>query len=201
MNDIAHGHGVGELLGRGIRAAAAEWDMEDVAVHVKGLEPPGYDPRVLKGIGLEYAISDRGACHLRATFYKPELSNMIPPAQIEGKAEMLIDFEDRHTLFDTLVLCRFYRDLYPWEMISRIVRVTTGLDLDKKGLQKLAGGITAGARRFNLREGLTLQDDSLPERLHKEPLEKGQIITRGELDRLRSDYYSLRGWNRNGEPA
>ena len=201
LTDIALQRGLGELLGQGIRTVAAEWGMEDVAVHVKGLEPPGYDPRVLKGIGLEYAISDRGACHLRATFYKPELTNMIPPSQIEGKAEMLIDFEDRHTLFDTLILCRFYRDLYPWEMISRIVRATTGLDLDQEGLQKLAGGVTASARRFNLREGLTPKDDSLPKRMHTEPLEKGQIITQTELEQLRSDYYRLRGWGPGGEPG
>ena len=61
--------------------------MEDVAVHVKGLEPAGYDPRVLKGMGLAYAVSDRGACHLRTTFYKPELTGMIDPSQIEGKKE------------------------------------------------------------------------------------------------------------------
>jgi aldehyde:ferredoxin oxidoreductase len=200
LRDIARGRGLGQVLGRGIRYAAREWDLEDLAIHVKGLEPPGYDPRVLKGIGLEYAISDRGACHLRATFYKPELTNMIPPAQIKGKARMLIDFEDRHTLFDTLILCRFYRDLYPWEVISRIIRVTTGLDLDQAGLQALAGDVTNSARRFNLREGLEPKHDSLPKRMHKEPLEKGQIITQGELEQLRSDYYRLRGWDESGRP-
>ena len=198
LKDIAYGRGLGEVLSQGIKHAAAQWGMEDVAVHVKGMEPPGYDPRVLKGIGLEYAISDRGACHLRATFYKPELSNMIPPSQIEGKAEMLIDFEDRHTLFDTMILCRFYRDLYPWEIIGRIIHTTTGLELDKDGLKKMAGGVTANARRFNLREGLTPEDDTLPKRMHTEPLEKGQIITEAELKRLRSDYYRLRGWDSQG---
>jgi len=68
---------IGDVLARGIKFAAREWDLEDIAVHVKGLEPPGYDPRVLKGMGLGYATSDRGACHLRATFYKAELSGMI----------------------------------------------------------------------------------------------------------------------------
>ena len=88
-----------------------------MAIHVKGLEPAGYEPRVLKGIGmgleLAYATSDRGACHLRATIYKAELSGMIPPDQIEGKAELFIDFEDRHALFDALTICQFFRDLYP----------------------------------------------------------------------------------------
>ena len=69
---------------------------------------PGIDPRVLKGMDLVYATSDRGACHLRATSYKSELTGMIPPDKIEGKAELFVDFEDRLTLLDILVLCYFY---------------------------------------------------------------------------------------------
>lgn len=75
---MAERRGFGDLLARGIRHAAAALGMEEEAVHVKGMEPAGYDPRVLKGMGLAYASSDRGACHLRATFYKPELAGMIP---------------------------------------------------------------------------------------------------------------------------
>ena len=112
---IAKREGVGDILARGIKYAAAKWGLEEIAVHVKGMEPPGYDPRALKGMGLAYAASDRGACHLRSTFYKPELSGMIKPDQIEGKAELFLEFEHRLTLFDTLIFCRFYRDFYPWE--------------------------------------------------------------------------------------
>ena len=79
LKDIAYRRRIGEVLARGIKAAAEEWHMEDQAIHVKGLEPAGYDPRVLKGMGLAYGSSPRGACHLRATFYKPELSKMIDP--------------------------------------------------------------------------------------------------------------------------
>lgn len=155
---------------KGIRYASKEWGLEDSAIGVKGLEPAGYDPRVLKGMGLAYATSDRGACHLRATVYKAELSGMIPPDQIEGKAEMLIDFEDRHTLFDSLIICRFFRDLYPWEAISVIINATTGMDLDKKQLQEIASNIRSKAREFNLREGMKREDDTLPRRFLKENL-------------------------------
>jgi len=62
-------------------------------------------------MGLSYVTAPRGACHLRTTFYKPELTGMIDPSQIEGKAELFIDYEDRMTIFDTLILCRFFRDL------------------------------------------------------------------------------------------
>ncbi|MBW1646344.1 MAG: aldehyde:ferredoxin oxidoreductase, partial [Deltaproteobacteria bacterium] len=86
LRGMAAREGVGALLAEGIRAAARQWQLEDLAIHVKGLEPAGYDPRVLKGMGLAYATSDRGACHLRTTFYKAELSGMIDPEQTAGKA-------------------------------------------------------------------------------------------------------------------
>jgi aldehyde:ferredoxin oxidoreductase len=100
LNDNAGKKGIGAVLAEGIRHAALAWGLEDVAVHVKGM-------------GLAYDTSDRGACHLRATLCKPELAGMIDLDQIEGKAEMFPDFEDLPTIFDTLILCRFYRDLYP----------------------------------------------------------------------------------------
>jgi aldehyde:ferredoxin oxidoreductase len=201
LHAIARREGIGHVLACGIRHAAAAWGLEDVAVHVNGMEPPGYDPRVLKGMGLSYATSDRGACHLRATFYKPELSGMIAPNQIQGKAEMFTDFEDRLTLFDCLILCRFYRDQYGWDALEKIVRATTGLEMGKKALQRVAGSVSTLVRRFNLREGLAPKDDDrLPPRLHQ-PLETGQVITEEELDRMLQDYYRLRGWQETGLPA
>jgi aldehyde:ferredoxin oxidoreductase len=114
LNNIAFKKGIGATLAEGIRCAAKTWGMEEVAIHVKGLEPAGFDPRVLKGMGLAYATSDREACHLRSTFYKAELSGMIPSDQIEGKAKVLLEFEDRFNIHDSLILCRFYRDIY-WD--------------------------------------------------------------------------------------
>ncbi len=200
LHHIARREGVGDVLAHGITHAAKAWELEDLAVHVKGMEPPGYDPRVLKGMGLSYATSDRGACHLRATFYKPELSGMIDPNQIEGKAEMFIDFEDRLTLFDCLVLCRFYRDQYGWETLGKIVSAATGLDADKETLQEIAASVSTLVRRFNIREGLTLADDRLPKRLHRRLDGSNQVITEKELDFMLNDYYRLRGWNEAGRP-
>ncbi len=174
--------------------------MENLAVHVKGLEPPGYDPRVLKGVGLGYAVSDRGACHLRATFYKAELSGMIDPATVQGKAKLFVDFEDRMTLFDSLILCRFYRDLYPWDLLGEIVRAVTGLPSDRDFLEKTAATISNEVRRFNMREGLTKMHDRLPQRFHKEPLKSGHRITEEELSLMIGDYYRLRGWDSEGRP-
>ncbi|MHB8828528.1 MAG: aldehyde ferredoxin oxidoreductase family protein [Syntrophales bacterium] len=199
LEKIAYRVGIGAILAEGIRYAAAQWGLEDIAIHVKGMEPAGYDPRVLKGMGLGYATSDRGACHLRATFYKPELSGMIPPDQIDGKAEMFVDFEDRLLIADCLIICRFYRDLYPWEELSRIIRITTGLNWGKAELARYAGHVLSLCREFNLREGITPEDDSLPSRFHSERLpESGKVLSEDDLHRMIQDYYRLRGWNEQG---
>ena len=196
LHKITRKEGIGAVLAEGIVSASKEWGLEDLAIHVKGLEPAGYDPRVLKGMGLAYAISGRGACHLRATIYKAELSGMIAPDQIDGKAEMLIDFEDRHTLFDSLILCRFFRDLYPWEKLSLLIKGSTGMDLDKRQLQKLASNISNKVREFNLREGMSAAADTLPKRFFEEKLgDSGKVLLKPELDRMVSDYYRLRGWS------
>jgi aldehyde:ferredoxin oxidoreductase len=202
LGKIAYREGIGELFAQGIRVAARELGLDDLAVHVKGMEPAGYDPRVLKGMGLAYATSDRGACHLRATFYKPELSGMIEPDAIEGKAKLFIDFEDRLTLFDTMILCRFFRDLIGWPELAAMVKALVGEDLTQEQLSRLAAGITDNTRRFNLREGLTAKDDTLPPRLMKEPIgeNKEYLITEAELKQLVADYYALRGWDENGVP-
>ena len=196
LDRMARREGIGDILAGGIEHASREWGLEDLAVHVKGLEPAGYDPRVLKGMGLAYATADRGACHLRATVYKAELSGTMAPDQIEGKAELLIDFEDRHTLFDSLIICRFFRDLYPWETLSLIIKGTTGMDLDKKQLQRLASNITNKVREFNLREGMSKAADTLPKRFFEEELQdSGSVLLKSDFDRMVSDYYRLRGWS------
>jgi aldehyde:ferredoxin oxidoreductase len=201
LEKIARRQDIGDILARGIRFAAEQWHMEDQAVHVKGLEPAGYDPRVLKGMGLAYGTSDRGACHLRATFYKPELAGMVDPEQIEGKAAVFTEWEDRLTIFDTLILCRFYRDLYQWEQLAQVIQITTGLELDAAAMRRIAATVTDAARRFNLREGLAPEDDCLPARLHREALpETGKVITAAQMQVLLAEYYRARGWDENGVP-
>ena len=200
LHMIAGREGIGDVLAQGITHAAEEWNLEDIAVHVKGMEPAGYDPRVLKGMGLAYATSDRGACHLRATFYKPELAGMIPPDQIEGKADLFVDFEDRLTIFDAMVLCRFYRDLYTWDVLAKIVAAVTAIHTDTDGLRSRAAAISTTVRRFNLREGLTPADDWLPKKLFRKMEDTGHKITSEQMEHMRRDYYRLRGWDEAGIP-
>ncbi len=167
--------------------------METQAVHVKGLEPAGYDPRILKGMGLAYATSNRGACHLRATILRAELSGMIDPSEIEGKAGIFIDFEDRHIIFDCLILCRFFRDLYPWELMGELVNASTGIDGSKENLERIALNVWLKVRAFNTREGLTKEDEKLPTALHVPLEDSGANIEPEELDYMVKDYLAMRG--------
>lgn len=202
LGDISTRKGIGNVLAQGIQAVAKEWNMEEQAIHVKGLEPAGYDPRVLKGMGLAYATSDRGACHLRTTFYKAELSGMVDPDEVEGKSAVLTEWEDRLTIFDTLILCRFYRDLYQWEELATIIEATTGMALGKKEMREIASKVKNDIRLFNLREGVGAEGDILPKRFYDEPLpENGASISRNEMKKLLGEYYTSRDWDPSGHPS
>jgi len=198
---IARKEGIGAVLAEGIRHAARQWGLDDRAIHVKGMEPGGYDPRFFKGMGLAYATSDRGGCHIRSTFFRAEASGMIPPDQIEGKAEMFLDYEDRLIIHDALIMCRFYRDLYQWNELLKMVEMTTGMVLTKEQLRRIASNIQTATRVFNMREGITRADDTLPRRFFEEPIgSKSSVITREDLEKLKDDYYMLRGWDKEGIP-
>ncbi len=192
---IVFRRGIGEILAEGIRYAAKKWDMEDIAIHVKGLEPAGYEPRVLKGMGLAYATSPRGACHLRSTFYKAELAGLIDKDKIEGKAELFIDFEDRLTIHDCLIMCRFYRDLYMWDELLEIINITTGLKLDKAGLKRIATNVLNLVREFNFKCGISKKDDTLPLRFFNEKINNKNILKKEDFEKMLTDYYKLRNWN------
>jgi aldehyde:ferredoxin oxidoreductase len=202
LEEIALRKGSGAVLSDGIIAAAKALNMTEAAIHVKGMEPPGYDPRVLKGMGLGYATSARGACHLRATFYKPELSGIISPSAIEGKAALYIEYENRLTIFNTFINCTFYRDLLQWSELQIIIKAITGWDYTVEELQHMANEIITMTRLFNLQEGLGKNSDVLPKRFYIEPLpETGAIIKEEELAYMLQDYYLLRGWSEEGIPG
>ena len=189
---ITENKGVGAIFAKGIKRAAEELDLEDIAIHVKGLEPAGFDPRVLKGMGLSYATAARGACHLRGTFYKAEMSGQMDPQQIEGKAKLMIDYEDRAAIFDSLILCRFYRDFILWDDLTQIVEAATGMKVTKSDLEIIAGNITLQSRQYNHREGLGDFTDTLPKRFLTEPTEEGATLTEAELGIMIKEYNEIR---------
>ena len=105
------------------------------------------------------------------------------------------------TIFDSLILCRFYRDLYQWEELATVIRGITGLEMERERMRSIASAITNNTRRFNMREGLSPEEDHLPERFYTEALpETGKLITRGQMEQLLTDYYSVRGWDEKGRP-
>ncbi len=190
---IASGRGVGALLGKGIKQASEELGLEDIAIHVKGLEPAGFDPRVLKGMGLSYATCARGACHLRGTFYKAELFGQMDPDQIAGKAKLHIDYEDRAAIFDCMILCRFYRDFIDWDELAKLIKATTGLVWSKEQLEIFANNITQQTRRYNTREGLDASTDTLPKRFLEEKTAEGASLSREDLEVMLAEYNQIRG--------
>jgi aldehyde:ferredoxin oxidoreductase len=191
--------GLGGVLAEGIQSASRVLKAEDLAVHVKGLEPAGYDPRILKGMALGYATSPRGACHLPATFYIFELRGVFDPSAVKGKAEAYIGWEDRLTVMDTLILCRFYRDIIGWPELITIVKATTGLNIDESRLKEIANNISTLRRLINLREGWSKEDDTLPRRFFEEPI-SGKRVDREEFIYMLEEYYRLRGWDKQGIP-
>jgi aldehyde:ferredoxin oxidoreductase len=191
---------LGDILARGIRGAAQALHMEDQAIHVKGMEPAGYDPRSLRGMALAYATSPRGACHLRATFYKPILAGMTKDLDAQGTAELFVDFEDRMFLYDCLIMCRFYRDFMTWEDLAAVAAELEGAPVDPDVLQAAANTLLTRVRRLNFAMGLTAADDWLPKRFMTEPLDDNPPVGEQELRDLLDAYYIERGWP-DGLPA
>ena len=153
---------LGDTLSQGIRSAAADLDLVDEAIHVKGMEPAGYDPRALRPMALAYATSPRGACHLRATFYKPILGGLTKDLDDDALAELFVDFEDRLFLFDCLIMCRFYRDFLTWEDLAVAAGELAGRHISVPELKVLTGELIDRVRRLNYAFGLTADDDKLP---------------------------------------
>ena len=193
---MARREGIGDLFAEGILKVEKELGLEDVAVHVKGMEPAGYEPRYMKGMGLGYVTTSRGACHLRATFYKAELAGFSDPQAIEGKAAMFVDWENRLCIMDTLIYCRFYRDLVPWPYITQVVNAAVGTDYSEDELKAVANRIVTETHRFNELRGFGAEKERLPRWITDRPMddEKGLTLTAGEIETMRRDYYAARDW-------
>jgi aldehyde:ferredoxin oxidoreductase len=188
--------GVGDIWAEGVMRVEEEYGLQGVAVHVKGMEPAGYDPRAMKGMGLGFATATRGACHLRATIYKAELSGVLDPQAIEGKAAVYCDWEDRLTIMDTLLYCRFYRDLVPWPFITAVVNAAIGTDYTEDDLHRIANRIITMSHDFNAARGIGRASERLPDWVSEKPMEDEGALTfpQAEMDFMLADYYRIRGW-------
>ena len=164
--------GIGDVWAEGVLRVEKEIpELKGVAVHCKGMEPAGYEPRVMKGMGLGFATTSRGACHLRATMYKPELMGSSTRARGEDKAAVYCDWEDRLTIMDCLVYCRFYRDLVQWPYITQVVNAAIGTDYTEDDLHRIANRIVTMTHDFNAKRGIGRESEVLPEWVTDKPME------------------------------
>ncbi len=204
IEKIAMRKGIGQVLAEGVKKAAEELDLEDLAIHVKGLEPPGYDPRGLKGAGLSYVTSTRGGCHNRASVYALESRGQVDRFAVEGKAGLVVDWEEKLALLDSLIICNFMRGRVSWEELVKLYEAVTGRIKSEEVLRVAAQRMINLARSFNVREGISKKDDVLPKRFMEEPFSEGNsagiVISQDELEKMLTEYYSLRGWDEQGIP-
>ena len=205
---ICKGDGVGKLLEQGVKKVGEKYpESKNFAMHVKGLEIPGYDPRAAQGMGLCYAISERGGCHLRAYTAGTELcgyeGGTNPFSYGETKVQLAIDKQDEKAVVDSAVQCYFVLFGMRLKEVYQMVVSCTGFPYQRvTELKELGARIITFARIFNVREGLARKSDTLPPRLLNEPMPegpaKGQLV---HLEPMLDDYYRLRGWNGNGVPT
>ncbi len=203
--------GFGKLVGEGSRRLAAKYGPEagKYAMNVKGMEFPGYDPRGIQGMSLAFATSTRGACHLRATMYVPELfQGKLDRFTVKGKAPVLKEFQELFTLFDCMILCKFgARNAFnnSWDEMVKLVNMATGAGYTADELKQVGARSWTMERLFNLREGLSKKDDTLPERLFTVPIHdgpsKGAVVNKADFDKELEEYYKLWGWTADGVPT
>jgi len=200
------GEGCGKMVDQGVARLSKQFPGSEVfAMHVKGLEMPAYDPRAAKGMGLGYATSDRGACHLRGYTAGQELFGYgggVDPYIIEGKAKLVIDRQNEKAVIDSSGLCFFAFFAITLKELYHMVVACTGQPYkDWYELMNIGERVYNLTRLFNVREGLTRKDDTLPSRFLNEPMSegpaKGQVV---ELEQMLSEYYRLRGWTEEGIP-
>ena len=192
--------GIGDILAEGSRRASEALGREDLAMHVKGLELPGYEPRTLHSMALGLAVNARGADHNRSGAYEADLSGELD--RLDGgdaHVAAAIETEDRAAAIDSLILCKFLRGVFsdPWEEWAALLRPVTGWDLDGAELHDTARGIVSAKHAFNRREGWTRAEDTLPARLLDVPLTlpsgREAALTRERLDAMVDAYHRARG--------
>lgn len=209
LDEIGAREGLGALLAEGSRAAARAVGQgsEAFAPHVKGLELPGYEPRTLHAMALGLAVNARGADHNRSGAYEADLSGRHDRfAGGDAHVAAAVETEDRAAVMDSLILCKFLRGVFeePYAEWARLLDAVTGWDVDADELHETARRIVLAKRAFNLREGWTRADDTLPERLLSEPVVTASgregALTKERLDRMIDAYYRARGLDGEGRP-
>ncbi len=194
----AYKAGFGKYLALGSKRLAEIFSAPELSMSVKGLEMPAYDPRAVKGIGLNYATANRGGCHVTGYTISPEvlgLPEKIDPLDYEGKAKWVKAFQDFTCVVNSTVACLFNTFALGAADYAELLSPITGWELTEEEVMKI------GERIYNLERwimhyyGFSSKDDVLPKRLLQEPLPEGPA--KGEtvdLERMLKEYYKIRGW-------
>jgi aldehyde:ferredoxin oxidoreductase len=200
---MAKQEGIGRELALGSRELARRYGGEHFAMQVKGLEFPGYEPRGSWGMGLAYATSDRGACHMRAWPVASEAYGDMDPFTAEGKAQLVIDLQHYNSVKFSTILCDFWA--LSLDTLAEVLSLVTDAPFTTADLEKTGERVVNTARLFNGREGFTGKDDTLPGRIFKDPLKsgatEGKLLPESEFAKMLAEYYNLRGWQENGAPG
>ena len=199
----ARGEGFGKILGLGSKRLCEKYGHPELSMTVKGQEFPAYDPRGIQGMGLAYATSNRGACHLRGYTVASEILGIpekTDPLATEGKAELVKAFQDATAAVDSSGLCVFTTFAWTLDDIAPQLDAACEGDWSVEKLLEVGERIWNLERDFNLKAGLTGKDDTLPKRLRKDAAKtgpaKGMV---NELDKMLPRYYEIRGWTADGE--
>lgn len=202
---IGKNEGFGKELSLGSSRLAEKYGHPELAMHVKGLELPAYDPRGFHGMSLTLSTNNRGGCHLRSYLVSTEAISTpfaINRFEKQGKAGLAKLYQDLTTTIDSMVACLFTSFALNPELYAKLVGSVLGVEMDGNALLKTGERIWTIEKLFNLREGKTREDDTLPDRVLNQPFKSG--LSKGykiEFEELLDEYYRLRGWDEEGVPT
>jgi aldehyde:ferredoxin oxidoreductase len=200
-----NGRGFGVEIGQGSKRLTAKYGHPELSMSVKGQEFPAYDGRAIQGIGLAYATSNRGACHLRGYTIASEVLGIpvkTDPLEHEGKPELVKAFQDATAAFDSSGLCIFTTFAWGLADLAPQMQAACNEDYTTEELEKIGERIWNMEREFNNAAGFTSKDDSLPKRLLTEAAKTGPA--KGKVSMLPVMlplYYKARGWDSEGRPT
>ncbi len=201
----ARGEGFGKEIGQGSKRLCTKYGHPELSMTVKGQEFPAYDSRAIQGMGLTYATSNRGACHLRSYTVASEVLGIpvkTDPLTTDGKPELVKAFQDATAVFDAAGICVFTSFAWTLADVQPQIEAACEGDWSMDKLNAVGERIWNMERLFNNAAGLTRKDDDLPPRLKTEPAKTGPAkgLVNG-LDKMLPEYYQIRGWTPEGVPT
>lgn len=201
----ARGEGFGKELGQGSLRLCEKYGHPEFSMTIKGQEFPAYDPRAIQGMGLAYASSNRGGCHLRGYTVSSEvlgLPEKTDPLVTEGKAGLVKAFQDLTAGVDSSGTCIFTTFALSGDDIAPMVDASCEGDWSVERFVEVGERIWNMERQYNIAAGFTGADDTLPERLLKDAAKSGPAKgSVNRLDEMLPEYYELRGWDASGVPT